>query len=265
MSAALRRLGAGEFFGRQEAHAAFACASVSFLGDDPHVEPHEHDHTHFVLILHGAFCTDARRDGEPVQAGSAILTPAGTRHQDALLSGSLLMTVTPSVALARSVEARDDHSRLLGPEAARRLADVAADARDPDALSAFNIEANCLELLAITRKLDVRDAPPPWIARAKARLRDTCADAMSLADLAAECGVHPVYFARAFRRHVGCAPGDYQRRCRAARAADMLAHTRASVAEIALACGFADQAAFTKAFTRAAHRSPAAFRRAWAA
>lgn len=265
MSEAPRRLSAGEFFGRQEARVSFACAEVSFLGDVPHIDLHEHDHAHFVLVLRGAFDTDARRDDEPASAQTPIITPAGTRHADALRAGGLLMTVTPRAELTRTLQPKDDHSRVLNAEAGHRLTEIAGEARDPDALSGFAIEAACLELLALTRAAEQSGKPPPWIARAKARLRDASSDDMTIASLAAECGVHPVYFARAFRRHAGCAPGDYQRRARAARAADLLAHTHRSLAEIALACGFSDQAAFSKSFARAAGRSPGAFRRDWTA
>ena len=101
---------------------------------------------------------------------------------------------------------------------------------------------------------------PPWLSRARARLREDCAQAPSLAELAHESGVHPVYFARAFRRRYGCAPGDYLRRCRLERALALLRDPHRSLAEVALACGFVDQSHFTHAFRRAFGQTPARFR-----
>lgn len=49
--------------------------------------------------------------------------------------------------------------------------------------------------------------------------------------------------------------------CRLALAAEMLAASRASTAEIGYACGFADQAHFTRAFRRKTALTPALFRR----
>jgi AraC family transcriptional regulator len=61
-----------------------------------------------------------------------------------------------------------------------------------------------------------------------------------LAELAHQADVHPVYLARAFRRHYGCSPGTYLRRCRMDRAIDLLGDTGLSVAEVAANCGFVD-------------------------
>lgn len=54
-------------------------------------------------------------------------------------------------------------------------------------------------------------AAPQWLARTRERLRDACFETPRLSDLAKIAGVHPVYFARAFRHRYGCSPGEYLR------------------------------------------------------
>jgi AraC family transcriptional regulator len=88
-------------------------------------------------------------------------------------------------------------------------------------------------------------------------------DVPTVEQLAWDAGVHPVHFARVFRRHVGLSPAEYLRRERAKRAADLLAHSLVPIVEVGLACGFADQPAFSKAFRRATGMTPASFRRRW--
>jgi AraC-like DNA-binding protein len=85
---------------------------------------------------------------------------------------------------------------------------------------------------------------------------------IGLARVARECGLSVGYFARAFRKSLGVSPHRWlmQRRLEAAKV--MLRGRDVSLAEVALACGFADQSHFTRAFTGAIGASPGAWRRA---
>ncbi|QDE39930.1 helix-turn-helix domain-containing protein [Luteibacter pinisoli] len=72
---------------------------------------------------------------------------------------------------------------------------------------------------------------------------------------------HPVHLARSFRLFHHCTPGDYLRRLRVERAAQLLRSTRRPLLEIALECGFAGAAQFSRSF-RAVHAvTPTAWRR----
>jgi AraC family transcriptional regulator len=84
---------------------------------------------------------------------------------------------------------------------------------------------------------------------------------VSLNRLAAECGLSPRHFARAFRQSTGVSPHRWLMRYRVARARQLLANPRLSLTQIALACGFSDQSHFTRAFTAAAGATPGAWRR----
>ncbi|MGN6465187.1 MAG: helix-turn-helix transcriptional regulator, partial [Rhizobiaceae bacterium] len=84
---------------------------------------------------------------------------------------------------------------------------------------------------------------------------------VSLTELASECGLSPRHFARAFKQSVGVAPHHWMVRRRCDRAKDMLRGSETSLADIALACGFADQSHFTRTFTRVFGISPGAWRK----
>jgi AraC family transcriptional regulator len=74
-------------------------------------------------------------------------------------------------------------------------------------------------------------------------------------------GVHPVTLARGFRRAYGCTLGEYVRRQRIENACRQLLDSAASLAEIALANGFADQSHFSNTFHRYTVMTPARYRR----
>jgi AraC family transcriptional regulator len=80
-------------------------------------------------------------------------------------------------------------------------------------------------------------------------------------DLARECSLSAGHFARAFRHSTGLSPHQWLLQCRIDKAHALLRDARLSLAEIAGACGFADQSHFTKAYTRLRGITPGAWRR----
>ncbi|MBL8802561.1 MAG: helix-turn-helix transcriptional regulator [Planctomycetes bacterium] len=83
------------------------------------------------------------------------------------------------------------------------------------------------------------------------------ASSLSLAQLAQVAGVSLHHFARRFRAQTGFSPHAYIQSRRMARAWEMLTRTSASVAEIALACGYESTSHFHAQFRRVHGRSPA--------
>ena len=84
---------------------------------------------------------------------------------------------------------------------------------------------------------------------------------LNLTTLAAEAGMSPFYFARAFRQHFGEAPHQYLLRKRIERGKQLLLQTETSLVEIALATGFSSQSHFTSTFKRFVGVTPGEYRR----
>jgi len=103
----------------------------------------------------------------------------------------------------------------------------------------------------------------PWQeSRAKTMLMANLEGDLSLEQVARECGISASHFSRAFRHVTGEAPHQWLTRRRIEVAQEMMRDCRRTLAEIATACGFADQSHLTRVFSRHVGVSPGAWRRA---
>lgn len=101
---------------------------------------------------------------------------------------------------------------------------------------------------------------PSWITEVHERIRTEGTQRHTLARLAGEFRVHPVYLARTFRSHYGIPIGSLRRRSRTDRAIVRLRSNGASLAGIASELGYADQSHFTREFKRETGWTPARFK-----
>jgi len=99
------------------------------------------------------------------------------------------------------------------------------------------------------------DAAPDAIRLARTRIDDDPAATISLLDLARETGLSRFQVLRGFARVTGLTPHAYQVQRRVALARRLIAQGQ-PLAEVAAACGFADQSHMTRQFVRKYGVSP---------
>jgi len=97
--------------------------------------------------------------------------------------------------------------------------------------------------------------------RAIELLEENLAGRVRLSDLAHECGLSISHFGRSFKASFGMSAHRWLVHRRVERTKELMARTGESLAEIADSAGFADQAAFTRAFRRIIGVSPGRWRR----
>ncbi len=107
--------------------------------------------------------------------------------------------------------------------------------------------------------IEARDIPVEFAA-ALDHFENHLADAMTPSALARRAKMAPARFARLLKRFFGLTPSQFITRARIASASRLLRETDQSVADIAVACGFYDHSAFTRAFRAMTGVTPTQFR-----
>jgi len=118
-------------------------------------------------------------------------------------------------------------------------------------------------IIGISRDLrahdDARDLPP-GITAALAYLEKNLGEPISPVSLARVARLPAPRFARHIKRVFRVTPSQLITNARLSAASRLLKETRQSVAEVALACGFYDHSAFSRAFRLATGMTPTVFR-----
>lgn len=97
--------------------------------------------------------------------------------------------------------------------------------------------------------------------RAKELLASQLDENISVAEVASACGLSRTHFTRAFRQTTGTTPHRWVQQFKVDRVKQMLRGTALPIAEVAAACGFADQSHLTRTFRQWVGLTPAAWRR----
>ena len=228
---------------------------------------HGHGPARLSIVLRGGYAEQYERKTRHAAPLTVVLHPPHEAHAVAFggRGARVLGVELETEWLARLRAAAPVLERPAdfrgGPPAwlALRLYD---EFRAPDALAPLAAEALLLELLVeVSRRAPTRERTVPrWLARAREILHARAAENLSLTEVAAAVGVHPVHLARAFRQFYGVTAGEYARRVRVERACRALAESDAPLSEIAVAVGFYDQSHFTNVFRRLTRMTPAKFR-----
>jgi AraC family transcriptional regulator len=224
---------------------------------------HEHAEAYVCVVAAGSYqqyaagCFDC-------YPGSVVSHPAGHEHANRFgRGGGRCLSIHFGASWAiddalRRMLADYRHIRLGSH--ARSLIRLTREMQSGDSAAPLAAASAALELLAEATRSAERGGSPIWLGRIIDMVEADLAHAPTLTALAAEVGIHPAHLARTFRRLHGETIGEYVRRRRVEEAERALAG-ELSIAQIAAAAGFADQAHFSRVFRRHFGESPGARRR----
>jgi AraC family transcriptional regulator len=271
MSAQAQTLGGGSFYGAIQARQE-QCGVI--FTDLCHrgarkMPAHSHELPFFGLILEGDYAERYGRRQNFFGPFTAQFRPAGIPHQDEVgPRGVRFFDIEIRPAWQKRLQdcsgalnvACDDFG---GGELLWIAMRLFRETRVSIAGDELNTESLIAELLAVVARMprDTAKDTPGWLRRVVGKINAEYCRRLTLSELSAEAGVHPVHLSRVFRRHVGQGIGEYVHRLRIRAACERMLTRRMTLAEVSCDTGFADQSHFTRAFRRVTGMSPARFQR----
>ncbi|VXB83189.1 Transcriptional regulator with only HTH domain, AraC family [Burkholderia sp. 8Y] len=217
----------------------------------------EHDFHQIVLGFDGAMGMAVEGDESHIDRHRAWIIPAGARHEywaEGLNRQLVLDLPASSVAVparfferARTVDLDPSLTQLVASVAVRL---DSGDSALPAHLGWQAATHLCGALMADAGASLTADWRGLDFARIDRWLRAHLGEPLRIADLAAHCGFGMRRFHQLFSEAFGETPHRYLLRLRLDAALTLLADPRASLTHVALEVGFADQSAFTHAFSK---------------
>ncbi|NOT08413.1 MAG: helix-turn-helix transcriptional regulator [Gemmatimonadales bacterium] len=226
-----------------------------------HQPRHAHDSMAVTMLLAGTLRERVGRVEETAHPLSLVVKPVGVEHENHF-GGQGVQTVqllldAPEAAELAQVEPALRAWRWIHTGAfARPFLALARAVQAGDAFAAELATADALA--AIDAPPSSGGAPPLAVRLVKSRLDDD-PKPPRIRDLARDAGMHPVYLARLFRRHVGTTMMHYLRQRRVRQVVSRL-DSGTPLSNAAHEAGFADHAHMCRAFRAETGVTPSEYR-----
>ncbi len=226
-----------------------------------HHATHQHRFNQLVIPIRGTLLIEVDGHEGRLAVGQTALVAQGAPHTQAasIANSSLILDISPESLNHCGAERLLDKPFHALPVAAGKLVDFMVLSLNQGGLSAGNRQLWARLLLdamgpsphePATRLVSVLHAIEhnpgyPW----------------STAKMAEQASVSISHLHALFRREMNCTPQQWLSGLRLKQACNLLQQTALPVNEIAFRCGYADQSAFSRAFTRLYHQTPSAYRK----
>lgn len=219
---------------------------------------HAHERAHLTLVLNGGNLEKRRNSEQALLAGQVVFYHSQELHRNdhtLFPSRNLNLEIDNSFFNHYGIKEEQIGEALNSG----RLTSLEFTKLFHETVFKNPASSDSLHLLLLSYIQEAGKATPAWLIRLRELLNDQWDQWPTLAELAAECEVHPVTLSKYFHRFFGCTLGSYMRKLKAQHALAMMRSGRYSLSEICHACGFADQSHFIRSFKDATGMLPKKF------
>jgi AraC family transcriptional regulator len=244
----------------------FRIAIIRAANEETNRQEHVHDCLDFVLPLDGAYYSEALGFDRGRSGRQLLYTPPSVAHRDKMETrGSHIIKISVANAMmgglsgeatlpGSALALERDAALHCAHRMAARLCDAEFGANELDELGHELIGA----IATPRRPEETLSGSVRHGVRVLRNLEPGAA--VSIEAIARAAGAHPVYFARAFRRAMGCTPSQFAMRLRVLRVAAELRSGRNDLAMLACEHGFVDQSHLSKSFKAVLGATPGRYR-----
>jgi len=242
--------------------------TVSRFPPNLRTPPHAHETSAISLVLNGHYAQQFGSRELDYRPSAVLFRPAAVEHTDRISAqGAVCFIIEPDEAWLAEIGLgslnRLGATGTPGARAGWLAQQTYAEYRCADVVSPLVVEGLVLALAAQFARVEspsTQRSAPPWLKRTRAALDEHCTR-VTLPELAADAGVHPVYLSALFKKTFGQTISSYVRTRRLDAARQALREPNRTIGEIAITHGFASQSHFTRVFREHTGFTPLAYRK----
>lgn len=261
----MEKFPSGQYYGTNAFDRRFPRIGLSHLRatvPEHEVKEHSHAGAHMVLATRGRYVTSAA--GAQREGPVLVYNPPDVVHRDRFAGEggwffAFSFDADDSRELCEQIKLPDFALRNHDPQVLKQAFGLLKAAASRDAVK-LDLEVLTLNMLSsLNVQIPLSSNPPSWLQLAQEMIADLSDQDLGIADIADAVGVHRVYLARQYLRHLGCTPGVDLRRRRVERATQLMMTSDQTLTDIALSCGFCDQSHLNRAFMQQWGLTPTGF------
>lgn len=256
----------GRHFGSYNSTSQTADLVLSEVRHAPNrvLPAHTHERPYITIVLDGTFKESYGSKSVICSPQTVLYHPRGEIHSDEFgVDACRCLAIDLSDDWEQRMPSPGNPVNIHGGEVSWVALRLYAEFRHRDAFAALAIEGLMLELQAGLARYNASStvsSKPRWLKLILEQLSAPDLQLPTVRELAQQAQLHPVHFARVFRRHMKCSPADFIRRRRLDKACQLLKSSKSSIADVALEAGFSDQSHLSKVFRKEFGTTPAEFR-----
>jgi len=225
------------------------------------------DHAHVAgqicFVLEGEYLENTLEGAHRLRPGLLQFRAPGERHSNHFSTDSEVLALLISIDPARWLRIKSRRPVTANGVLSDCAFEIRHELRQLDDAGRAALEGwAILSLAQVARRTDDwATSEPVWLAEAEALIKQHADQSISLTVLASAVGVHRATLAAAFRKFRNTSVGESIRRERIRQVLRALLSTNMPLCEIAIQCGFTDQAHMGRTFRNIVGVSPAAYRK----
>ncbi len=212
---------------------------------------HYHENPHISFLLKGGDIESRNTLSYERKAGDLYFYRAGEKHRTVFRQP---FSININIEFSKGFFEKYEFSEFQIGAAIRENVDakflllkILQETQTNDACSITSIEMLIFNLIESSNDLSNLNKPK-WVLSLRDLLNDRWSEQLTLTELAAAIGVHPVTISKSFRKYFSCTLGEYLRKLKIEKSISLIKNSQLQLTEIALHCGFADHSHFTRNF-----------------
>ena len=254
----------GKYFGLGIKSRENELLKLSITSYEPHniIARHHHENSYVSILMAGSYLESNSAEKIGMEPGDILYRPGGYNHGNTFMAGggrcfNIEFKKDWRAGMDVRIDLPETH-QLYKPGTHPSLYKVMYGFMSDDQWD-MGIEAISDWLFNVNN--DVwKGSSLRWIDGVKAILENEIECVHSIQSLSERVFIHPVYLSGAFKKRTGLTVGEYQKKVKLSHAVGLLIKTSLPVNDIALRCGFFDNAHFGRFFKAVYGISPGKFR-----